>query len=128
MSVYKQDIPVFMESMGYQLPPDFVAGPFEVTAFVSWAQGDDLSATNGYVANAINADLLCGIGIHMSGICLYNNHPTWVEAAEEDRDAHLMPTLADTPERHEHYSESDGTGIISDSTAVHSDNNGRCRR
>lgn len=125
LSVYKQDIPVFMESMGYLLPPDFAAGPFEVAAFVSWAQGDDLSVTNGYAAAAINADRLCGIGTRMSSICLYDKHPAWMEAAKEDREAHLTPTLADTPDQHEHYSESDGPGIISDSTAVPSDDNGR---
>lgn len=121
LGAYRQDIPVFMESMGYLLPPDFAAGPFEVAAFVSWAQGDDLSVTNGYAANAINADRLCGIGTRMSSICLYDKHPAWVEAAKEDREARLAPGLADSPER---YAESDGPGAVNGSQAASVDDNG----
>lgn len=98
LDIYKQDIPVFMESMGYLLPPDFAAGPFEVAAFVSWAQGDDLAVTNGYAANAINADRLCGIGTRMSSICLYDKHPAWVEASKGAQGVRMERSLVDDPE------------------------------
>ena len=121
LSVYMQDIPVFMESMGYLLPPDFAAGPFEVAAFVSWAQGDDLSVTNGYAASAINADRLCGIGTRMSSICLYDKHPAWVEAARQDRGVQLTPSLTNSPGR---CSVNAGTGTFGGSPTAPNDDNG----
>lgn len=86
LSVYHQDIPVFFESMGDLLPPDFAAGPFEAASFISWAQGDDLAVTNSYAGRALHADRLSGIGTRMGSLCLYDKRPAWVIAQRQGTD------------------------------------------
>lgn len=122
LAAYQQDIPVFLESMGYLLPPDFAAGPFEVAAFVSWAQGDDLSVTNGYATNALNADRLCGIGTRMSSICLYDQHPAWVHASDRGRSENMAAEFANTTDS---FSvDGDALERLHDSGAASNDDNG----